>query len=65
MGQSTKDDRSRNVEQSRHPKVDFKTVRSFEKLEWELAKLGVEIKPEYKLEPPLGTFRPTTRTSNF
>ena len=38
----------------RNKKVNLKTVAAHQKLEKELLKLGVEIKPSYNLEPPLG-----------
>ena len=38
----------------RNVKIDRRTVAAHEKLEQELKKLGVEIKPSYNLEPPLG-----------
>ena len=38
----------------RNPKINIGTVAAHEKLERELGKLGVEIKPSYNLEPPLG-----------
>ena len=38
----------------RNKKVNMKTVAAHEKLEKELQKLGVEIRPRYSLEPPLG-----------
>ena len=41
----------------RNKKIDIETVVAHEKLEWELQKLGVEIKPSFNLEPPLGRSR--------
>ena len=38
----------------RNKGIDTETVAAHEKLERELRKLGVEIKPSFKLEPPLG-----------
>lgn len=38
----------------RNVKINTKTVAAHERLEQELKKLGVEIKPSYNLEPPLG-----------
>ena len=38
-------------------RVDFLIVRAYEKLERQLIKLGVEVKPDYRIEPPLGSFR--------
>ena len=46
----------------RNPRVNRGTVAAHEKLERELKKLGVEIKPSYNLEPPLG--RNPTRFRN-
>ena len=39
----------------RNTKINFATVAAHERLEEKLKKLGVEIKPSYNLEPPLGT----------
>ena len=41
----------------RNPKINIDTVTAHEKLERELGKLGVEIKPSFTLEPPLGRNR--------
>lgn len=41
----------------RNVKINTKTVAAHERLEQELEKLGVEIKPSYNLEPPLGRGR--------
>lgn len=38
----------------RNPGIDPQLVEKHERLEKELAKIGVQIKPEYNLEPPLG-----------
>ena len=38
----------------KNPGIDPQLVEKHERLEKELAKLGVQIKPEYDLEPPLG-----------
>lgn len=38
----------------RNKNVNLETVAAHQKLERELLKLGVEIKPTYSLEPPLG-----------
>ena len=38
----------------RNKKINFATVAAHERLEEKLKKLGVEIKPSYNLEPPLG-----------
>ena len=42
----------------RNPKIDASLVSAHERLERELKKLGVEIKPSYNIEPPFGR-RPT------
>ena len=47
---------------SQNPRIDVAVVRAHEKLESELKKLGVEIKPVFNLEPPLG--RDRTRIHN-
>ena len=44
-------------------KIDRRVVTAHERLEQKLLKLGVEIKPSYGLEPPLGRSR--TRTHNL
>ena len=41
----------------RNVKINKKTVAAHERLEQELKELGVEIKPSYNLEPPLGRGR--------
>lgn len=41
----------------RNNRINAETVAAHEKLERELQKLGVEIKPRFKLEPPLGRSR--------
>ena len=41
----------------RNKKINTETVAAHEKLERELQKLGVEIKPSFNLEPPLGPSR--------
>ena len=41
----------------RNKKINTETVAAHEKLERELRKLGVEIKPSFNLEPPLGRNR--------
>ena len=38
----------------KNPGIDPQLVEKHERLEKELAKLGVQIKPEYDLAPPLG-----------
>lgn len=47
----------------RNTKIDRRVVAAHERLEKKLLKLGVEIKPRYSLEPPLGTNR--TRAHNL
>jgi hypothetical protein len=39
----------------RNPLVDRKIVRQFSSLEAELRKIGVDVRPKYRLLPPLGT----------
>lgn len=41
----------------RNKGINTKTVAAHEKLERELRQLGVEIKPHFNLEPPLGRTR--------
>ena len=41
----------------RNAKINVDTVAAHEKLERELKKLGVIIKPSFNLEPPLGRNR--------
>ena len=38
----------------RNTRINIDTVAAHEKLERNLKKLGVEIRPSYNLEPPLG-----------
>ena len=38
----------------RNTRINVDTVAAHEKLERNLKKLGVEIRPSYNLEPPLG-----------
>ena len=38
----------------RNPSINMDTVAAHEELEENLKKLGVEVKPSYNLEPPLG-----------
>ena len=42
----------------RNAKVDRTVVASYKRLERELRQLGVEVRPRYTLEPPLGSGRP-------
>lgn len=46
----------------RNTRINIGTVTAHEELERKLKKLGVEIKPSYNLEPPLG--RNPTRFHN-
>ena len=46
----------------RNPKIDVSVVAAHERLERDLKKLGVEIKPSYNIEPPFG--RCPTRLHN-
>ena len=46
----------------RNTRINFGIVTAHEELERKLKKLGVEIKPSYNLEPPLG--RNPTRFRN-
>ena len=41
----------------RNAKIDRAVVASYERLERKLKKLGVEVRPRYTLEPPLGSGR--------
>ena len=41
----------------RNKRINTDTVAAHEKLEKELEKLGIEIKPSFNLEPPLGRIR--------
>lgn len=41
----------------RNKRINTDTVAAHEKLERELEKLGIEIKPSFNLEPPLGRTR--------
>ena len=41
----------------RNAKINVDTIAAHEKLERDLRKLGVEIKPSFNLEPPLGRNR--------
>ena len=46
----------------RNPGIDVPVVEAHERLERDLEKIGVEIKPSYNIGPPLG--RRPTRLSN-
>ena len=50
---------------SRNKKIDKKTVAAHTRLERELKSLGVEIKPEFGIEPPLGGTRRRPYNRNF
>lgn len=49
---------------SRNRGINKSTVVAHEKLERELERLGVEIKPKYNLEPPLGPTKIQLRSQN-
>ena len=40
-----------------NPKIDLTLVEQYEKLDLELRKLGVDTKPKFNIEPPLGRGR--------
>lgn len=42
---------------ARNPKIDVASVKRFRKLDEELEKLGVVVKPTYRLEHPLDSSR--------
>ena len=42
----------------RNAKIDRTVVASYKRLDRELKQLGVEVRPRYTLEPPLGNGRP-------
>ena len=42
----------------RNAKVDRTVVASYKRLERDLRRLGIEVRPRYTLEPPLGSGRP-------
>lgn len=48
-------DRKKIINQNRN--INGETVSAHEKLERDLRKLGVEIKPTFNIEPPLGRNR--------
>ena len=48
-------DRKKVLQQNRN--VNSDTVAAHERLEQELKKIGVEIKPRFNVEPPLGSDR--------
>lgn len=47
---------------AKNPRIDMGTVNAYEKLERQLKKLGVKVKPEYGIEPPLGFHRSASQT---
>ena len=56
----------RETEVLEHNKnIDVRVVRAQAKLECELRELGVEVKPEFKVEPPLGRGTMRLRNQNF
>ncbi len=48
----------------RNKNINTETVAAHEKLEKELQKLGVETKPSFNLDPPLGRNRADIRNRN-
>ncbi len=40
--------------QNRNPKIDKLLVKNYENLESQLNKIGVDTKPNFNIEPPLG-----------
>ena len=46
---------------NRNAGVDRTVVAAYKRLERELRQLGVEVRPRYALEPPLGSGRPRDR----
>ena len=55
-------DREKIINQNKY--INKETITAHEKLERELRKLGVEIKPTFNLEPPLGWNRTGCYTQN-
>ena len=55
-------DRERIIKKNKN--INGETVTAHEKLERELRKLGVEIKPIFNVEPPLGRNRTGCYTQN-
>jgi len=49
---------------ARNVKINKKTVAAYKKLEKELIALGVDTKPSYNLEPPLGPSKIPLRNPN-
>lgn len=54
----------RNEVLKRNKRINTDTVAAHEKLERELEKLGIEIKPSFNLEPPLGRTRTDIHNRN-
>ena len=48
---------SRSQLHAKNPHIDRDTVNAYARLEQQLNKLGIEVKPEYRIDPPLGTYR--------
>ena len=66
MGEKARSVRLREKEiLARNNKVDARIVSAQARLERELGELGVEVKPEFKLEPPLGRGRTRLYGRNF
>ncbi len=49
----------------RNKKIDLRLVSAQTNLESQLKELGVEVKPEFKLEPPLGRGKMRFFSRNF
>ena len=49
----------------RNKNIDARVVKAQAKLERELKGLGVEVKPEFKVEPPLGRGKMRLYSQNF
>ena len=49
----------------RNKKIDIRIVSAQVKLERQLRRLGVEVKPEFNLEPPLGRGKTRLYSRNF
>ena len=48
----------------RNAKVNEATIAAHERLEQELKKLGVDTKPRFEIEPPLGSIRTRLHSRN-
>ena len=46
----------------RNAGVDHSAVASYKRLKRELRQLGIEVRPRYTLEPPLGSGKPRGRS---